>query len=306
MDARKLKVVQAENVFPMKTILVIGDLNIDHIVDKRDCLNQQQEPSFELRVGGTAFNAAVAFKQHAIEPRLIGKIGKDREGNIIKKELQQAQICSILQVDPKKQTGICKIILERNSSRGIRFPLEDKHNANDYDIQFIEKALEQFRINDGDLLFVTGHFLIRSNPIIAKQILELFSKKKARVVFDLVPHNLYELVSITELQPTLKGKCHILISEFLTFQKFVRRSKIKDSPDQSDWSEIFRLFASNIVVLRYGFEQITKQQVRMKTKNGEIRIIQAENNTGYSRVDPKEKTGFGDKLTAQLLNALYR
>lgn len=56
-------------------------------------------------------------------------------------------------------------------------------------------------------------------------------------------------------------------------------------------------------VLRYGYQNIGKQRV-YKKRNGKF-VICVDEETGFKKVKPEERCGFGEVLTAKLLKKYH-
>ena len=77
---------QGENI--LSNVLVIGSLNIDHVLKVKDLPLKGEtiiSKSYELHEGGKGANQAVAISRMGIGVSMIGKVGKDIYGQMLLK-----------------------------------------------------------------------------------------------------------------------------------------------------------------------------------------------------------------------------
>ena len=135
-------------------ILIIGDLNIDNFlnIDNKSFGGSDVTP-YEDKVGGTGYNAAIAFKNGGFSSILFGKIGSDNNGDKITKQLKIDNIISFIGFS-EKPTGFCNLLYFEDKPRTIKY---NGDNANEYDINDLKQALILADINKQDYVFITSY-----------------------------------------------------------------------------------------------------------------------------------------------------
>ncbi len=140
-------------------IFVIGDLNVDYMyspakLSPTGVILDKPEPL----AGGTALNAAVAFKAEGLSPIIFGKIGDDADGQFIRRELETKKgIISLVGVSSQQRTGSCSVIIAEDTMQ--RLLLKEDNNANDYDLKHLKQALALSQIGIVSTLVAQTSFL---------------------------------------------------------------------------------------------------------------------------------------------------
>jgi 3,4-dihydroxy 2-butanone 4-phosphate synthase/GTP cyclohydrolase II len=281
-----------------KWIFVVGDLNVDYLLSETNLLGQNVKNSPPPVVGGTGFNAARTFKYKGFEPIIFGKIGNDREGQLIRQELEKVKFRSLVQVSENKNTGRCHLYFDE--SKQERLLIKEEHNANDYDLNRLKQALVHSGIGEKDHIFIVGHFLVRHNRDDARELMSLLSKTKARIILDVVPHTMHREMKLSDFNYAVGDNAHVIIGEYPTLMGLIEPKVEKDTPDNEDWVAMLKTFRSQFLVVRYGKGNISRQTICTRVGDSGFQILEDED-TGYLYATSEEKRGFGDGLTADFL-----
>jgi 3,4-dihydroxy 2-butanone 4-phosphate synthase/GTP cyclohydrolase II len=288
-----------------KWIFIVGDLNVDYKIALDDFKKENkivEKP--KQTIGGTAYNAAIQFKEY-FEPVIFGKVGNDRNGWFIKDELEKKRISAVLDTATEKPgkepqaTGSCTMVYY--DSERLIIKDDGETNANDYDLDNLEKALAIARIQKKDYVFVVGHALTRCGIEHTKSMMELLAATGATIVFDMVPHNMYETVSLTELKSVIGDKVDIIIGEYNTFMGFLDVTIFNPSPSPDDIKKIFQNIPVNLIEIRYGVGNISHLVTGQRSDDGLSVQILRDKDTQYEKCPFEMRSGFGDILTLELL-----
>jgi len=289
-------------------VFVVGDLNIDNVV-YNVILGGNQPLASEYRVGGTGVGTAIALSKEGFLPILFGKVGNDYFGKMIFEEVNKHKIVSLVEVDESKPTGICNLLFFSGKDN-LRTIFYDVNNANDYDIEKLKSALAATNIRKNDFLFTTFNIYQQTNRKLGhcKVFFDLLNNTGARVILDLVPHNLYEHISLDALLGSIGTKTFILIGEHTTFMNLINKRKgVKYSkPNEKDFNRIKSKFDSEFYICRFGHGNISCQTVFYQNSHGGLSFYKKNQDTGYLKVPDSEKRGFGDILTAKDVRDIIR
>ncbi len=199
-----------------KRIFVIGDLNVDYQI--QGIAKGQTIDKPKPKVGGTGFNAALEFMKQNLNPILFGKVGDDENGRIIKEELNMHKFNTLLGLHPNKPTGSCSLLFFEG---GWRWLMQDTNNANDYNLKDLEQALAISKIGKNDIIFLVAHSFYRNGPDHGSEIFRLINSTGAKIVLDLVPHNLYEKITLDDLNKSMNKEINLIIGAFHTLKNFI-------------------------------------------------------------------------------------
>src|SRR5689334_18424268 len=133
-------------------VFVTGDLNIDNVATGLALGKITQVAYHPPTVGGSAYNAAIAFKRAGFRPVVFGKVGNDVSGELILSALKQAEIPLFVERDEAKPTCVCNIIYFQNEAHP-RTIYYWSNNANDYDTAALGPALQSANLSEDDLIF---------------------------------------------------------------------------------------------------------------------------------------------------------
>ncbi len=279
-------------------VFIIGDLIIDYRcsqkVSRGDVIVDKPAPI----IGGTAFNAAKAFNKKGFKSIVFGKVGDDKDGQLIRTELERREITSLIGLSKNKSTGNCSIIFIEGANHRVLIKEED--NANDYDLGNLEQAIQLSQIGKGNFALIVGHPFVRFGRNHTKKLIDMISETGAKIILDLVPHNMYEKVTLSDFNYAVDNNADVIIGAYHTLMKLIDREAIKEKPDNGDWKKLLTNFKSKFLVVRYGIGSISKQAICKRIAGGGFRILEVKD-TGYTEATAEEKRGFGDILTADFL-----
>ena len=133
----------------MNKVCVIGSINMDLVI-KVDEMPKEGETIlskyFEKIAGGKGANQAVAAKRSGNLVSMIGKIGKDDNGKILKVLLEKEGInTNLIFEDNKEPTGIAMITVNNNGNNSIVVISGSNMTLNEEEI---EKAKEEIKKSD--------------------------------------------------------------------------------------------------------------------------------------------------------------
>jgi hypothetical protein len=112
---------------------------------------------------------------------------------------------------------------------------------------------------------------------------------------------MYDRLDLRGFKTITGDAVHVLIGEFSTLMRLSGRRQDHAEPKIDDIKVLFSDFGVRALVLRYGAGNIDKQDIWLG--NGENPVpLEKARSTGYQTLQPGEKRGFGDRLTAELLN----
>jgi sugar/nucleoside kinase (ribokinase family) len=287
-------------------IYAFGDVNLDCVWDfqetpsKRDVLFPELGTS-NYRLGGVAYNlfaAAAAVVQPAC---VVGKVGWDEAGHIAVQRLPR-ESGHLVFVDAAHPTGSMLILRFQGGAGNARHFVYNAPNANQY-LTRQDIVDSGIRLTADDILFLTGYSLFRKPVAEAAQyMVSLAEEEGARIVIDVVPHNLQAVGSPEYVREQIfrrhRKRFDLCIAEWHTWQYIFGL----DSLDASNSS--FQTFAriaeplTDFVSVRYGFENCGREAV---LHGGELLWDSA---TGYEEAEPEHRLAFGDQITMALLQQL--
>jgi ribokinase len=133
----------------MKSISVVGSLNIDHIltVEKLPSFGETiTSINYELSEGGKGSNQAAALGKLGLEVHIFGKVGNDEFGQLLINSLGEANVNTKgLVIDPNEKTGAAFITVDNNGNNTI--VLNSGANRS-FDLQDINKFKNLIFKND--------------------------------------------------------------------------------------------------------------------------------------------------------------
>jgi pfkB family carbohydrate kinase len=289
-------------------MFVTGDLNIDNVVTGVTLGGITRVAFNPPVVGGSAYNAAIAFDREGFQTIIFGKVGADHGGDLILTALQKHRIKYHVARDEAKPTGTCNIIY----FEGHEHPRTIYYwgsNANDYDLASLRMALRKAALVEGDFIFSPLHIYDQTNHNrqMCRDFFDVLRSCRARVIIDVVPHRIYESLNADDLREIIGGPAFMIIGEFRTFMNLigVDPNDIGSVPGESDCNRIADHFNAEYFLCRYGFGNISHERVFRRMQKA-VEFLNRPTHTGYERVPDVKKRGFGDWLTAKTLNWITR
>lgn len=274
---------------------MLGDINVDHIIGAED------QPSLtRRRVGGTAVNAALAFRKQGFCPTIIGALGTDDAAQYIESYLSREHLPALL-MRSRKPSGQCHIV-----SRGgaVERSANSDESANSVDPVALAQQLDRVSLEPHDVIFVATHMFARSTP---SQCAQFFSKVRTlggHLVVDLVPHDLPNYIEGDAVQTCIAEASSILVSEWGTIRGlFHSPSRTCPSPTPAEYQDLLGRLRPKFAAIRYGKHCIEFQAVvRLDAQNNVLSI--EEGRTYHEELPIGDRTGYGDQLTARLVRRL--
>lgn len=133
----------------MNKVCVLGSINMDLVIKVNEMPKEGEtilSKSFEKIAGGKGANQAVAAKRSGNLVSMIGKIGKDDNGEILKGLLEKEGInTNLIFEDDKEPTGMAMITVNNNGNNSIVVISGSNMTLNEEEI---EKSKEEIKKSD--------------------------------------------------------------------------------------------------------------------------------------------------------------
>lgn len=295
-----------ETIKPKGRILIIGDLNIDIIINNIS-IGANKSISSKRMIGGSGINSAIAFNSYNLNSVVFGSVGDDFYGKDILRKLSAMEIKSTIRINNNKPTCLCNILYfdEGDEYRTIFY---DADNANDYNYDHLKEVINGLNLTYNDYVFITLYMFpqLSFDLLHCKKIFALIKEVKSNIVIDIVPHTLFNDITYKDLNRIIDFKAHTIIAEARTFSGFLgvdwNNHRI---PTDDDYQLFAQKFSSKYLICRYGIANIEYQTILQIEKNKEIIFLERDIKTGYLTLPESEKRGFGDVLTAKILKHFF-
>lgn len=216
----------------MNKITIVGPLNVDYKSKINLSVNEalQTFPTPYIKggisknIGGKGFLAAKAALAAGMEPHLVACIGgenlPDEEGRFLLQELESLKIMGNIKTCDGYKTAKVSLIYFRDNNP--RLMICD----NDVIFQLLLSMDEiDNMLNFSSIVFVSGYMLLEQpaqNTII--KLLETAKKRNIFIILDLVPHNIYDYVSIDNLHQVINLTNALIIAPVTLFKLFPQNS----------------------------------------------------------------------------------
>jgi hypothetical protein len=126
----------------------------------------------------------------------------------------------------------------------------------------------------------------------------------AKLVLDVVPHTLYEVLTLAGFNRMIGGTVDILIGEYRTLARLASPGTTPpETPSRDDCAQLATHFDARCFLCRYGVGNIGDEIVFTAAQNV-VHFMDRATETGYDRLPLELKRGFGDELTARTLGQL--
>jgi sugar/nucleoside kinase (ribokinase family) len=291
-------------------VVVLGDINLDWVVP--DLLpfrfaDLQENglitwTGLDEVPGGSGLNFAFFARREGLRTLLVGKVGDDLAGRAVRAWLEEQGITSAVAVDSSAGTGRAFIARDAHD---IRLLVNNKANANHRLDPATVRELEG-SLRHCALLYISGYCVMdREAPRYqaTRRAIEVarakIDRKTPFVVFDVVPHRIYEIFNFGEFRELTQG-VDILISEVATMRRFLglgSKAEVVDRAIAETTAQ--RLKAHfNRFILRYG-PSGCDEELRW---DGERDCLTWQE-TGHC--DAEDKRGFGDRLAIAALRDFF-
>lgn len=285
-------------------VLVLGDLCADLIavgnVDGRftDAADPTDEltfrTSFAERAGGTAFHFARAAADGGLRPILVGAVGADDSGRMIRRELASRNLDRVIFEREGRGTG--RVVLAYDNT-GRRLMLAERDSANRY-LPDPTAALDSLegRI---DVVWVSGVSICDSTAETYSAVLRAVAagrRRGARVLVDVVPHEFHHhFPSMDRLIDTLGG-VDGLVSEQSSLRRLLRLGSAGEEigPEQLGETANAALAKVPMAIVRQRAGG-TYHQVAVSRESP------VELSRQYETYGDERMAGLGDKLVCSVL-----
>jgi hypothetical protein len=288
-----------------RRIIVIGDLNIDYFIRSVDIMAGHLRVPGSAKPGGVGYNAATAMHERGLNVHLVGAVGDDENGQILRNHLAAARFPYELIADDDRPTGECNIILSELHADPIRLNFMGSTSANHIRPADLTNALQQIAAGPEDLAFLTCHALVRGGH--APEFYRVFDEIGCACIIDLVPHGLVEYADLRTLSRILPNRIWLLISTLSTVRALLKHDRSEDPPDTQDILGIHESLPAEYFSLRYGKFNHTHEDIwRVGLTRDVPVLVKRTADSGFLDEESAGKTGFGELMTANNIWELTR
>jgi sugar/nucleoside kinase (ribokinase family) len=288
---------------PIRRVIVIGDIMSDIVIDLTLAAEHVVDAVPPGRTGGTAFRALEALKRAGFETCVIGAVGDDSEGVSAIASLQAVSDESRIDKVRSRSTGRCLIVLSENAQRRM---FVESAETNDLVPSYLAQALHELGVNHDDVVLLFLHCLARKGRLFAKQVVETIERTGARLLIDVVPHDLGRWATWEDLCDVVASTWGVII-ELQTCRSLLSSDQW-DLTEQPSPHEVelamtrwHRELKTNVFILRYGFGNVQSQVIL--EESGNVLQLSHVTDTGFRALQAFERLGFGDALTAAFLQS---
>jgi sugar/nucleoside kinase (ribokinase family) len=291
------------------TAVIIGDIRIEVRAELTGSVFtdlEQDAISFSparVEISGTAVNVAKEAIGVFREVTIISKIGSDGFTAAIRQYIDALGVRSNLILDPDLGNGVVIIVRDENPDRpgGVRLLVSGTPApSHGLDTQDVDEAKSE--LMTADLVYFDGYSIIRPTSALAiAQVLEIRAASNGLTCVDLVPHNLYDYLSVDELRPYLMS-VSCVITEARTMAGMLKLPH--DYPFTfTDVTMLLPALDEYVPkhpywILRYGQGDMEETLIY---RRGELSRCYS---TGYAMADRMDRAGYGDKIAVRELAAL--
>jgi sugar/nucleoside kinase (ribokinase family) len=269
--------------FNTPTVVTIGDINIDWIINIEDInkpihsLWLEAKDCISFRLGGSGSIFAIGAKNAGFRSCLIGKVGNDPFGSFGKEYLEQKGINLLLSIDTQMDTGKVIILRDTNDKKAMI----SHRGAN---VNLRPDEIDRQVIENCDLLFISGYTLLEAPQSEASlEAVQIAKSKGIFVILDVVPHRVFA----GDLSKDYYRCLSLVDSVVLELGTARRMLNNYNDSETNIIKSLLNLY--KLVILRPNNDtQIIASQSHTKSMS-----------TGYSQTP--NKVGYLDKITAQVL-----
>jgi sugar/nucleoside kinase (ribokinase family) len=294
---------------PIYDMVVMGDINLDWVA--RGVLSfpfseltengRIEWTAIDELPGGSGLNFACFAQESSYRPLLLGKVGADAGGRAIYEWLQKRGLEAGVIVDDSLSTG--KAFIARDA-RDIRFLVNNIPNAN-LALSTSDIELHAEAISSCGMLYVSGYCLMYPEAPRKEATLKAMrlarSGDQTRVIFDVVPHQIYRIYPSFSQFRELTCDVDILISEVSTMRRFLEMGDRSEQVSRSMAEQAAERLSEfyNRFILRYGPSGCDEQVIW----DGQSKdLIWQE--TGHSKAT--DKRAYGDRLALAALKEVFK
>jgi sugar/nucleoside kinase (ribokinase family) len=289
-------------------IVVLGDVNMDYVVAHNLSFPLSSlvhnglicwEEIDELP-GGSGLNFCSFAADAGYKCLMFGRVGKDAAGATITKWLEARNIAMPRHWVSSDSTG--KAIILRDST-DVRLLINNRNNAN-HTLDERDMDESAMTLATCQVLYVSGYCIsetqaVRHGAALKAMALAKAGPKAPAIVFDVVPHRIYEKFTFDEFRARTEH-VDILVSEVATVRRFLGLGSTTETIDLAmaqDTAERIGNFYPR-AVLRYG-PSGCDWEVLLDQSTGNL-VCQE---TGHDHA--VDKRGFGDRLALSALRDFF-
>jgi sugar/nucleoside kinase (ribokinase family) len=260
-------------------ILVIGDINLDIIVNLREDINFDTDSASEIdfRGGGSAANFSFWLDYLNTPVRFISKTGDDFISNFLKNEFKDTNI-DYISLKSTKESGRIVILLDKN---GARTMITDR-KAN---LDFRQDDIRDGFFNGINHLHIGAYSFFGGKNMVntALKIIDEAKKRNITISFDPSSYSMIKQYGVDKILKQTKGIdfCFPNLEEAQVLTK-------KDNP--KDMVKVLLKYYKN-VILKYGKEGC------FVGNSENIEFIQQK-----EMIEGGDTTGAGDAFTAAFIS----
>lgn len=291
-------------------IYSFGDLNIDIIIDLPGVLSGtpadlSDRINTRIRPGGVAYNLFSKAVDNGHSAKIIGTLGDDAFGKYLldQFDIETRNHIYVNGIDP---TGL-NVTLQIISGASIvnRIFLSNSNSAN-YFMAESNMSCVLPGFSENDILFFTGYNLFRpSTRNFCYDLVRRATNSNVKVVFDILPHDLSSVGSSAMIEQAIKEvagtRFDLCIGEYRTWSYLFGMCDQDPYPGENKLLEIGRRTAdvARFASIRYGNEHCSNESLFFEG----VRLW--DKYTGYDDIAAKERVGYGDLLTVELIEQLF-
>ncbi|ASC73513.1 Hypothetical protein XM38_044800 [Halomicronema hongdechloris C2206] len=294
----------------MHDVIVLGDINLDCCVlgnlelDFSSLVENGRIvwEKIEDRPGGTGLNFAILAKKRGYDPLLIGRVGNDFPGGLLLDFISNLGLNKGVFVDKNNPTGRAVVVRD---AKDIRLLIDnntkEKLNANQFlSLDNIKSYSEE--IKNSRFLYISG-FCIKDKSVprfeSVQQAIDIAVKNGTSIIFDVVPHKIYEEISFKQLRETIP-QANIVFSEVATIRRLLSLGTTQENITEriaEETAQALRKFYHRFA-LRWGRSGVDEEIIW----DG---IARKMTRRSHDHSSAEEKRGFGDQIALDALGNVF-
>src|SRR5579859_3187601 len=210
----------------MPRLTIIGDVNVE-VIGRLEIpfqaidANQLIYSGLDMRVGGTTWKFATAARDLFDPICVVGSVGDDYLGTWAEQSLNNVGIATRLRRDPSLPTGLAVSMWDGTEHGGIRLLVIRSENANHaLDVRHIQNNADC--LANSEFVMTDGYCLLKDPRRSATlHAMRRAARAGAQVVVDIVPHDCYQTIGLTELSEWLEYAT-VAIVEVITIRRLLQ------------------------------------------------------------------------------------
>lgn len=285
------------------SVAVIGDINLDYIVNipvKNISAQGDTVITAPIRqqLGGTAGSFARAATDYFQSVHVLGKLGNDAVGRVLRERLRSHGVTLHVITDPERASRVVLVLNFSNSNRATRRIMVGDDDTANFNVTVGDIAKWKRVLQTIDVLLVDAYsYLSEPRRTACAHAMQISLNAGAVTAFDIVPHDCYRSITLDDLRHHLTP-AKLVISEVNTLAHFLELPPLTQKMTAAQivntmLPSLTNAFGDKVWFLRFGMGNI-EQSIICMTQQAPVHSY-----TGY--LQATERTGFGDVLTAQQL-----